>query len=101
MGANVVYTHDFALTKSTTYNSKPSNSRGLPKPRRMKRYTRVMEKIRRLRQQYRSVSSQYDIEVKPDTKGHKAIAVEWQRNGKHEERERNAGAWLLRTSLTQ
>ena len=27
MGANVVYTHDFALTKSTTYNSKPSNSR--------------------------------------------------------------------------
>ena len=27
MGANVVYTPDFALTKSTTYNSKPSNSR--------------------------------------------------------------------------
>ena len=67
----------------------------------MKRYARVVEKIGRLRQQYRSVSGQYDIEVKPDTKGHHAIAVEWRRNGKHEEPERNAGAWLLRTSLTQ
>ena len=74
---------------------------GLSKPRRMKRYPRVVEKIGRLRQQYRSVSCQYDIEVKPDAKGHHAIAVEWRRNGKHEERERNAGAYLLRTSLTQ
>ena len=39
---------------------------GLSKPRRMKRYPRVVEKIGRLRQQYRSVSCQYDIEVKPD-----------------------------------
>ena len=64
----------------------------------MKHYPRVVEKVGRLRQQYRNVSCQYDIEVKPDAKGHHVIAVEWRRNGKHE---RNAGASLLRTSLTQ
>ena len=47
---------------------------GLSKPRRMKRYPRTVEKVGRLRQQYRNVSCQYDIEVKPDTKGHNALA---------------------------
>ena len=74
---------------------------GLCVPKRLKRYERVLQKIGRLREQYKRVSSHYDIEVKTDAKHRNAIDICWSRNSRHEQRNENAGAYLLRSSLCE
>ena len=74
---------------------------GLCVPKRLKRYERVLQKIGRLREQYKRVSSHYDIEVKADAKHRNAIDICWSRNSRHEQRDENAGAYLLRSSLCE
>ena len=70
---------------------------GLSKKNHIKQLTRVMEKLGRLKERYRRVHRQYDIEVEPGEKG-RAAAVRWRRNALHAERDRQAGIYVLRTS---
>ncbi len=70
---------------------------GLSKKNHIKQFTKVMEKLGRLKERYRRVHRQYDIEVESGEKG-RASAVRWRRNALHAERDRQAGIYVLRTS---
>ena len=70
---------------------------GLSKKNHVKQLGKVMEKLGRLKEKYRRVHRQYDIEVRPGEKG-RAAAVLWRRNSLHAERDRQAGVYVLRTS---
>lgn len=50
---------------------------GLLKPRTTKIYTKVLEKIGRLREKHNRISCCYDITVKPSECGKKASTVDW------------------------
>ena len=69
---------------------------GLSLPRRMKGYDKVLQKIGRLKERYRSIQKHYDIEV--DREGKLATAVRWQRNAHHEQASQRSGHYVLRSS---
>ena len=74
---------------------------GLRIPRRLKRCPKILKKVGRLRQQHRSVSAQYDIEVIADASGKSAIEVRWKFNERWAHLDATTGMYLLRTSLCQ
>ena len=73
---------------------------GLTIPHRRKQYEKVMDTVGRLRERYRQVSGQYEVEV---TKGEgpNATAVAWTRTTRYGARDAGAGSYLLRSSRTE
>lgn len=51
---------------------------GITKPKRRKKYDKILHSIGRLCEKYRVISSYYDISVLPDNKREYAIAIDWQ-----------------------
>ena len=72
---------------------------GLTIPHRRKRYEKVMETVGRLRERYRLVSPQYEVEVTRG-EGPNATAVVWTRTKRHAARDAGVGSYLLRSSRT-
>ena len=89
---------------------------GLSKPGCTKRYDKVVERLGRLKERYKRVAGQYDLEVEraaaasdaaaPAGRKRKrakpilARAVRWQRNRQHARKDARAGTYVLRTSHT-
>ena len=71
---------------------------GLPKPRCMKRYDKVLAKMGRLQEKYARVAQHYTIDVVPDEKGINATALRFTRTN-HGSVE-YAGVYCLRTNIT-
>ena len=72
---------------------------GLTIPHRRKQYEKVMDTVGRLRERYRQVSAQYEVEVKKGA-GPNATAVVWSRTKRYGARDAGAGSYLLRSSQT-
>ena len=73
---------------------------GLSKPRCIKKYDKVLQKLGRLQERYALVSRHYDITVKKAPDG-KVSAVTWKRNAASATRDARAGHYVLRTSHTE
>ena len=71
---------------------------GLSLPRRMKDHDRILEKIGRLKERYKSIASQYEINV--ERTGDTATAVRFQRQGKADLVDAVTGPCALRTNNT-
>jgi len=74
-------------------------SAGLRKPKGRKNFKKVMERVGRLREKHRRISSCYEIEVTPSEDKQTAVKVEWR---KLEEKlaDKLTGRYYLRTNLT-
>lgn len=73
---------------------------GLDKKRCMKNYDKVLIKIGRLRQQYASVSRQYEISVVKDNDSGNATRITWHRQQAPNTTDSFPGVYCLRTSNT-
>lgn len=65
----------------------------------VKKYEKIVERIGRLRDKHSIVSEDYSITVIPDEHKKEAIAIEWQRNSKSNDNDRNCGVYRLRTNI--
>ena len=72
---------------------------GLHKPRTVKQYSKVLERLGRLKQKYSRASQYYDIRVSHDEVTGKATAIEWTRIKPIAET--LPGVYCLRTNQTQ
>ena len=71
---------------------------GLLKKGRVKNYDKVTEKVGRLKEKYKGISSFYSIDVQKEEKGENASAITW--NLKEEKvKDRFSGVYCLRTSV--
>ena len=76
---------------------------GLSKPRCLKRYDRVLEKVGRLKETHSLVAKQYEIKVQKGEKQRGKVlakAVTLRRTAEHERGTQRAGSYVLRTSHT-
>lgn len=73
---------------------------GLSRPQTTKRIDRLWERIGRLKEKCHGVGQYYTIELVPDAKGDKAIAVRWQRMAQPNSRSSHPGVYCLRTNET-
>ncbi len=71
---------------------------GLSKKGTVKKYEKIIEKIGRLREKYKRVSSYYDIKVKKEKNGKNAISISWKLK-KEKLDDRYSGIYCLRTCL--
>jgi transposase len=73
-------------------------SEGLSKPKGRKKYTKVLERLGRLKEKHKNISGCYDINVVPSEDGEKAVAIEWKViEGKMGAK--LTGSYFLRTNL--
>ena len=72
---------------------------GLTKPKGRKKYTKILERIGRLKEKHSRVSGCYEIVVDPSSDGLQAVAVRWTLKPEKIE-ERLNGYYFLRTNLT-
>lgn len=73
---------------------------GLHKPRGRKKFTKVIERIGRLKEKHRSISGCYDINVVPSEDGLTAIRLEW-KVLPEKLADRLTGHYYLRTNLIE
>lgn len=69
---------------------------GLHKPHYTKRYEKIVERIGRLKERYRQVSSYYEVAVKRE--GGLAVDVQYRLNSKKRLQEKYSGGYFLRTN---
>src|SRR5574338_37016 len=73
-------------------------SEGLSKPKGRKKYTKVLERLGRLKEKHKNISGCYAVNVVPSEDGEKAIALEWKViDGKMSAK--LTGSYFLRTNL--
>lgn len=75
-----------------------SLNEGLKKKGCTKKYTRILERIGRLKEKYKRVSSLYLIEIKTDTENSNAIEIQWNRIKDKNEKCLN-GVYCLRSNV--
>lgn len=73
---------------------------GLRKKRCLKKYTKVVEKIGRLREKYSRVSRQFTISVEKDDASGNATKITWQQTQAPNTTDTYPGVYCLRTSQT-
>lgn len=73
---------------------------GLSRPQTTKRLDKLWERIGRLKEKSHGIGPYYTIELVPDDKGEKAIAVRWQRQPRPNSRSSHPGVYCLRTNET-
>ena len=73
---------------------------GLSKPRTTKRIDKLWERIGRLKEKSRGVGQYYDIELIPDAKGEKAVALRYTRKTTPNGPISHPGVYCLRSSET-
>jgi transposase len=74
-------------------------SKGLSKKGCTKGYVKVVEKIGRLKEKNTRVAQEYQIDVTPDGDKKNAIAIDWKRLEKSDEKDRLAGVYCLRSDV--
>lgn len=74
-------------------------STGLLKPKSRKKYIKVIERLGRLKEKHKRISSCYEIEVMPSEDGHSAIGITW-KVLEEKMSEKLKGSYFLRTNLT-
>jgi transposase len=72
---------------------------GLSKKGTVKNYEKVVERIGRLREKNSLVSQDYTIDVIPDEHKKNAVAIQWRRQSKANDKDRLAGVYCLRTNI--
>jgi transposase len=72
---------------------------GLSKSGTIKKYTKVLERIGRLREKHSRVAQDYSIKVIADDDKNTAIAIEWKRESKSDQKDQNSGVYCLRTNI--
>ena len=72
---------------------------GLSKKGTIKKYTKVIERIGRLREKNTRVGQDYTIEVIADPEKNNAIQIEWQRKPQSELKDKHCGVYCLRTNI--
>lgn len=73
---------------------------GLSKKGTVKQYSKILERIGRLREKNRRVSQDYQIEVIADDEKKNAIRIEWQREPQSGQKDQHCGVYCLRTNIT-
>ena len=73
---------------------------GLNKKGTVKKYSKILERIGRLREKNQRVSQDYRIEVIADDQKKNAIRIEWQRQPQSEQKDKHCGVYCLRTNIT-
>lgn len=73
-------------------------SEGLSKPKGRKRYTKVIERIGRLKEKHKRISGCYEINAVASEDGAIAIAIEW-RVIEEKMKDKLTGSYFLRTNL--
>ena len=73
---------------------------GLSKKGTVKKYTKILESIGRLREKNRRVAQDYRIEVTADDEQKNAIRIEWQRKPESEQKDQHCGVYCLRTNIS-
>jgi len=77
-----------------------SMNNGLSKKRTTKKYTKVLERLGRLKERYTSAAQHYEVTVTPDDAQDKAIAIHWKRVEKDHSQATHPGIYCLRSNLT-
>jgi transposase len=72
---------------------------GLNKKGTVKKYSKILERIGRLREKNRRVGQDYRIEVIPDDEKNNAIRIKWQRQPQSEQKDQHCGVYCLRTNI--
>ena len=72
---------------------------GLSKKGTIKKYTKILERIGRLREKNSRVAQDYRINVIADEEKNNAIRIEWQREPQSEQKDKHCGVYCLRTNI--
>ena len=72
---------------------------GLNKKYTLKKYSKILERIGRLREKNRRVSPDYQIEVIADKEQKNAIRIEWELQPQSEQKDLHCGVYCLRTNI--
>ncbi len=72
---------------------------GLNKKGTIKKYSKILERIGRLREKNRRVSQDYRIDVITDDEKKNAIRLEWQREPQSKQNDQHCGVYCLRTNI--
>lgn len=83
------------LTEALAYLSE-----GLSKPRRMKRYDKILEKVGSLKSDYASIAKYYTIEVIKDTHSDNALSLTYKEKIGTDSKSAMNGVYCLRTNNT-
>jgi transposase len=75
-------------------------SEGLSKPKGRKKYTKVIERIGRLKEKHKRISGCYEVQVLASEDGTTAIAVEW-KVIEEKMSDKLTGSYFLRTNLVK
>ncbi len=73
---------------------------GLSKKGTTKKYTKVLERLGRLKEKYARAAQHYEVTVTADEAQQKAISIEWKRVEKSHSQATHPGVYCLRTNLT-
>jgi hypothetical protein len=73
---------------------------GLTKPRRMKKYDKVLEKIGSLKSTYASIAKYYTVDVKKDPNSDNAISITYKEKIGTDDKSAMNGVYCLRTNNT-
>jgi len=72
---------------------------GLNKKGTVKKYSKILERIGRLREKNRRISPDYQIEVIADDEKKNAIRIEWKREPQSKQKDQHCGVYCLRTNI--
>ncbi|WP_428355383.1 IS1634 family transposase [Methyloprofundus sp.] len=73
---------------------------GLSKKGTTKNYTKVLERLGRIKEKYARAAQHYEVTVVPDDEGDKANSISWKRVEKANSQATHPGVYCLRTNLT-
>ena len=73
---------------------------GLSKKGNTKKYTKVLERIGRLKEKYARAAQHYDVTVTADEAQLNALSIEWKRVEKAHSQATHPGVYCLRSNLT-
>ena len=73
---------------------------GLDKPRRMKKYDKVLEKVGSLKSTYSSIAKYYTVEVKKDPNSDNALSITYKEKIGTDDKSAMNGVYCLRTNNT-
>ena len=77
-----------------------SLNNGLSKKGTTKKYTKVLERLGRLKEKYARAAQHYDVMVMPDNESEQAVSIHWERVEKAHSQATHPGVYCLRTNLT-
>jgi len=77
-----------------------SLNNGLSKKGTTKKYTKVLERLGRLKEKYARAAQHYDVMVTPDNESEQAVSIHWERVEKAHSQATHPGVYCLRTNLT-